>query len=74
VNAAFLLMIGQLLVKYGPGTVQAIVNLFHAKPEDITPQKWAELFDIAETEYQSYIKVSPRPAPPGIPIPARPNP
>lgn len=54
-NTAVILAIVQGLLTYGPSTAAAILELFQKKPEDITPENWKALFDIADKEYADYV-------------------
>jgi hypothetical protein len=48
-----MLLAGQILLKYGPAAGRAAVKLFGK--EDVKPEDFDELFDIAERDYAGYV-------------------
>lgn len=48
------LLIGQLLLKYGPGVARGVAGIF-AKPTH-TLEDWEKIFKLTEKSYEDYTK------------------
>lgn len=48
------LLIGQILLKYGPTVAQATVEIFQ-KPAP-TPEDWTKVFALARKSYDDYVR------------------
>lgn len=66
-DPATISLIAGILLKYGPGVAQSVVELFH-KPE-VTREDWMAVFELAEKSYDEYVNPKPvQEAPPKLTV------
>lgn len=53
-------IVGQLLLKYGPDVAQAFTSLLH-KADPPKPEEWAAFFALAAKSGESYFPKAPQP-------------
>ena len=59
-NTQLILIIGELLLRYGPGFIEQMIKLF-SKNTDPTAEELQALMDLAKKSYKDYVGHDPIP-------------